>query len=735
MNLSSAIDASAGKAQEQQGESLNSFLASITAAGATFVAELLAFLLIRNKLPLIYQRRIYLKRDRIGAASSTIKSLLKCIFETPDSDIIRECGLDAYFFLRYLRTLLKIFVPLALVIIPVLLPLNVRSGRGEVGGVNGLDRLSWSNVGPTYTERYWVHLTVAVGVVTYVSYILFDEFREYTLLRREHLTSSQRYNSSTILVTSIPEQWLSPEALDKAYGASFGKVCRIWINRDFRKLSEKIAKRNELVLELEVAETNFVVEASKKANMHNELEKKRLKVRSSKGNGHATDLQSHIYRGPQLWSYLADEGRDYMRLPPFGWTWMPSVPFVGEKVDKIDYCRRIIAGLNAEIMRDQKDPSRFPAINSAFIQFEHQRSADMACQCLSHPSPNQMVALKAFPDDIIWENLPINWRERYVRTALIMSVVAGLVIGWGIPVTFTGLVSQLAYLAAVMPRLGWINKLPGWLLGVIQGILPPVILSILMALVPTILRILAQLQGEHTVNAVELSVQNYYFTFLFLQVFLGVSLSAGITAVVRGLANNLRSVPTVLAENLPKASNYFFSYMLLQAFSVSAGVLVQIGGLVNWFILSPLRDRTARQKWIRQKTPAQVQWGTYFPVYTNLACIGQAIVMVVVTISTIIYQYVLNETFGPLFRYTPIAHDGVKGNVSQAGEVPFPPKVLSSSEHHLWVPRDKLGISEREVREILEELGPSIKPSNCHVRLDQSGRPMLSPSTGAEDVQ
>lgn len=43
--------------------------------------------------------------------------------------------------------------------------------------------------------------------------------------------------------------------------------------------------------------------------------------------------------------------------------------------------------------------------------------------------------------------------------------------------------------------------------------------------------------------------------------FLIVTLSAGLIAALPGLINNPASVPNLLAENLPKASNFFLTYV------------------------------------------------------------------------------------------------------------------------------------------------------------------------------
>lgn len=234
--------------------------------------------------------------------------------------------------------------------------------------------------------------------------------------------------------------------------------------------------------------------------------------------------------------------------------------------------------------------------------------------------------------------------------------------------------------------------------------------------------------------AIERAVQGMYFAFLFIQVFLVVSISSGITVVIHDLINSPFSAPSILAQNLPKASNFFFSYMLLQAFTVSGGAILQIATLFVQFILSPILDTTAREKFARATTLVEIKYGTFFPVYTNLACIGivysvisplillfnictfslfwvvyrynmlyvnnfrfdtggllfprainqlftgiyvmevcliglfflvrdadgkvacfqQAIIMIILTMATMLYQYTLNSAFAPLLTYLPI---------------------------------------------------------------------------------
>jgi hypothetical protein len=444
--------------------------------------------------------------------------------------------------------------------------------------------------------------------------------------------------------------------------------------------------------------------------------------------------------GEPVWKkYVEEKDRPTFRLPLFSWTpeWLPGVGWLGlgKKVDTIYYYRKQLATLNVEIEEDQQHPEKFPLMNSAFIQFNHQVAAHMACQSVSHHVPKQMAprTIEISPNDVLWDNMSIKWWEAWLRTGAVFAMVTGMVIFWAIPVTWSASLSSISTLIRKYQWLSFLNQVPVNVIKVLQGILPAAVLAILLAIVPLILRLLARVQGNQTGMAAELSVQNYYFSFLFVQVFLVVSIASSVFQVL-GNISDITSVPNTLAENLPKASNYFFSYMLLQALSTSAGALLQVVTLIKWYLFPKILDNTARSKWKRQTELPSVKWGSFFPVYTNFACIAlvysvvsplillfaiitftlfwvayryntlyvsrfeldtggllfprainqtftglyvmelcliglfllvrdtdnkvacsvQAIIMIVVAILTGLFQILLNQAFGPLFRYLPI---------------------------------------------------------------------------------
>ena len=133
---------------------------------------------------------------------------------------------------------------------------------------------------------------------------------------------------------------------------------------------------------------------------------------------------------------------------------------------------------------------------------------------------------------------------------------------------------------------------------------------------------MAKLGGDPSLAAVELTTQNYYFAFQIVQVFLVVTIASAATSVVTSIIANPSSAASLLAKNIPRASNFYVSYIILQGLTFSAGALLQIGGLIVGKILGRLFDSTPRKMYKRWSNLAGLGWGTVYPVFTMLTVIG-----------------------------------------------------------------------------------------------------------------
>jgi calcium permeable stress-gated cation channel len=346
------------------------------------------------------------------------------------------------------------------------------------------------------------------------------------------------------------------------------------------------------------------------------------------------DYKEEREGGAEWEKWIKKSDRPTHRLPNFTWTpgFLPALPWINKKVDTIYWCRGELSRLNMEIEEDQKHPERYPLMASAFIQFNHQVAAHMACQSLIHHVPKHMAprSIEISPKDVIWDNMAITWFQEWIRTAIVTAIVTAMIVLWAIPVAWTGALAQIDSLIA---RFEWLSFLQQnasvyRVVKIIAGVLPAVVLAILLFLVPVIFNFLAEFKGAKTGAQKAEFVQIVFFAFLFVQVFLVVAISSFVASSADDLVDNLskltdgKAVLDLLANNLPKSANYFFSYMILQAMSTSSGTLLQVGALAMWYIIARILDSTARSKWSRNTTLAKITWGSFFPIYTNFACIA-----------------------------------------------------------------------------------------------------------------
>lgn len=485
----------------------------------------------------------------------------------------------------------------------MLLPLNIVNGKNELGGVRGLDRFSYSNIGLSHTGRYWVHLVLAIFVITLVCYTIQGELWNYTRLQSSLGRDSCK--GSCLLLVSSAEKQLSANAIKRQFHNICGGVYEVTINRDFSSLRKKLRRRDALIRKLETAETALITK---------ENHQRRLIRKNGDDDGDNSTL-------PPWMKYLHQNDRPSMRLPLF--PWLPAMPLIGPRVDAIYHLRAELARHNLEIEWYQLRPNEFPPINSALVRFNKMLSIPLAALALkARVPPTWTLKQGTTANDTIWRNVSISWWHQCIRTSFVYFLVALLTLGFAFPVTIIGSLSQIKYLVNVLPWLQGIDSLPSWLVAVIQGVLPPTMLALITAVVPVVIRLLANIQGHHSRQVVENHVQIYYYTFLFVQLFLTVSLSAGITTLIGDLKDKITSTPAVLAQNLPKACNYFFSYILIHTFTTIVSTLVEVNRLLSLFVLSPLFDKTAREKWVRGQALGLQSWGTFIPVLTNVACIG-----------------------------------------------------------------------------------------------------------------
>ncbi|CAO3564336.1 unnamed protein product [Mortierella alpina] len=555
------------------------------------VGVFVAFCIVRHWSKKIYQPRTYLVTEDIRSPELPpgMFSWITASFKVKDTELLQKVGLDAYMFLRFLRMNAMFFAGCTLLAIPILIPINYVNGRGQ----DGLPGMSIANIRENEEWRLWFHLVLTYIFCGAAILLLWREMLEYTRRRHSYLLSEKHARmpqATTILVTGIPKGLNSEDALYDIFNRFPGGIAKIWLNMQPKDLLKLCKQRDHVVAKLEMAEYNFVRSAYRK---------------NKKNDSKPTEPRRPMGR-------------------------ISGIPFVGNKVDLIDHYTDTLCYLNQAIEQAQHSAVLEP-LNSAFIQFHTQFAAHSAVQTVVHPVPFRMAPMFAeiSPLDVVWENMNLGTLIRKGRHMIVVAVATVLILLLTIPTVVIQTFANIDALIAWVPFLKFLKDAPSVIISIIQGILPPLLIIGLMSLLPIVLAAMAQYEGHERHTAVMLSVMSRFFFFLVVNVLLISTLSGGILQTIDEIMkmieqNNfsLSFITKRMSENLPVASNFFITYVLLQSFTGPVLELLQIGPLLLNFLFVRIFNKSPRQIWDVQGRIDAANFGIIFPPAMLTFCIG-----------------------------------------------------------------------------------------------------------------
>ncbi|PWY79254.1 DUF221-domain-containing protein [Aspergillus heteromorphus CBS 117.55] len=593
--------------------SASDLVTSLVLSLVVAVAMVLLFVILRRTERRMYMPRTYLgvlrPSDRTPPSPTGLWNWILHMYRLPDEYVLQHHSMDAYLLLRFLKITSMICFVGCCITFPVLLPVNGTGG----GGKQQLDLLSMSNISSDSYGRYFAHTFIAWIFVGFVFFTITRECIFYINLRHAYSLSpayASRMSSRTVLFTAVTEDYLNRDRIRQMFGPE--KVKNVWLTTNTSELDDMVQARDDAAMKLEGAETKLI-------KMANEARLKALK----KGNAEEAQMAEES---------LCNDSDDESGSLAARWVRPSDRPthrltmLIGKKVDTINWARSEIERLSPEIEELQAKHRAGDAqlISSVFVEFHAQTDAQLAFQSVAHNLPLHMspryIGLE--PTQVIWSNLRIKWWERLIRYSATIAFVVALIIFWAIPTAVVGSISNINYLTDKVHFLRFIEDVPSWILGIITSFLPTVLMSVLMALLPIILRLMAKLGGAPSLAAVELTTQNFYFTFQVVQVFLVVTLASSASSVVTKIISKPTDAASLLADNIPTASNFYISYIILQGLSFSAGALLQISGLILGKVLGRILDNTPRKMYSRWSNLSGLGWGTVYPVFTLLAVIA-----------------------------------------------------------------------------------------------------------------
>lgn len=380
--------------------------------------------------------------------------------------------------------------------------------------------------------------------------MIYRECAYFVNLRQAYLLSprqAKRLSSRTVLFTSVPKNCLHEDFIRTLFG---GSIKTIWIPQNTRVLRALVKEREQTATRLEKAEISLIKLANSARNR--QLRSRPSPVKSpmnvqtdpvttidptigpQAGNSEEFVERRSLCKGAHGRANSPKESEPNCGTPvhqqeaekvaagcdcpaeyvhPYGFPeslpdvrgsvaaqWIPAssrpthrpLANFGRSIDTIRWTRLRLKDLNAQIAKFRRLHRRGQGqpLNAVFVEFENQAVAQTAFQILPHHLPLHMspCCIGVRPQDIIWSNLRLAWWERIARRFFVLTFIAAAVLFWSIPSAFVGLVSNIDFLATKVQFLMWLRDMPAAVKGVIQGLLPALALSMLMAVVPFMLR-------------------------------------------------------------------------------------------------------------------------------------------------------------------------------------------------------------------------------------------------------
>ncbi|KAK3646643.1 hypothetical protein LTR56_008407 [Elasticomyces elasticus] len=559
----------------------------------TAVIYIAIFAGIRNKYSKIYAPRTFLGtvpfKDRTPQERADGGHWFRDFRQLPDRFVLQHNSLDAFLFLRFLKVIAGICVVGCCLTWPILSPVNATGG----GDSTQLDRLTTGNI--VTKSHWWAHVVIAwVFFLGIIAFIAWERLRLIGTRQAYYLSDeySSLLSSRTVLWMNAPREACLPENMEKYFGET---AVKLWPVRDAGDLEQLVETRNGAAYALERAELDLIIKAVK------------LRKVNGRANGTSEVEGQHL-------------------VPPKQRPTQRETPLVGKKVDAVESNRSTTVELAERIDARRVAPSRnVPDESAVFVAFNSQPAAHRAYQQISFqprlPMQDRFLAVR--PKEVLWNNLARPKAERLSKASLALTFVVVFTIFFSIPVSLIGTISNIEKLAESVSWLSWVNDLPPVVLGLTTGLLPPFLVSYFVSYVPKLFRHIAKLSGEPTVPQAELKTQTWYFIFQVFQVFLVTTTASGAFPVVKQIFQNPASAPTLLAESLPKASNFYLTYFILQGTASAASNVINYSDLFQ-YLFDDYMAKTPREHYTIHAQMKGTPWASWFPKFANLLVIALA---------------------------------------------------------------------------------------------------------------
>ncbi|KAG0616508.1 hypothetical protein M758_5G121000 [Ceratodon purpureus] len=544
----------------------------------------------------VYHPKLYIKdKERKGSPTSrSHRRYLERYFESDcrpylmsfkwisaalrmsEQNLIEHAGLDAVIYLRIYKIGLKIFVPLMIMGLSVIVTINI--GGGHLNSLDpntnlnstsnstsnatllfsDIDKLSISNV-PSASGRLWAHLVMAYIFTGWTCFILYLEYKRVSIMRVKFQNADRRRPEQfTVLVRQIPQT--SQESVN------------IQVQKYFQLHHPDYYLSHQLVYN---------------------------------ANKLATLVRKREYKGEWLSFWLLKLQKSDQKPMTRTRIW----GLCGVRVDAIEFYLSKIENLNKEAETERKlvhqdDTKTMP---SAFVSFKTRWGAAVCAQTQQNMDPTVwMTEWAPEPRDINWKNLAIPYMQLGCRAVCVGVALFVFVFCFMIPVAIVQSLASLEGLKALFPQLESILEQKNFA-SFVQGFLPGFILKIFMMLVPYIALGLATFEGHVSLSKIDNAAALKYYYFGVVNVFFGSILTGSAFQQLESFLDSSSVVGFLktLALTIPMKATFFITYIMVDGWAGAAFEILRLQNLILYHIQNTFFVHTEADK-LRAMNPGPI---------------------------------------------------------------------------------------------------------------------------------
>nr|CAD1834910.1 unnamed protein product [Ananas comosus var. bracteatus] len=469
----------------------------------------------------------------------------------PEPELIEHAGLDSAVYLRIYLIGLKIFIPITVLALAILVPVNWTNDTLATSKVvySDIDKLSISNI-PKGSNRFWAHIVMAYVFTFWTCYVLLKEYEIVESMRLHFIaTERRRPDQFTVLVRNIPPD---PDESTSELVEHF-----FLVNHPDHYLTHQVVYNANKLAKL----------VKKKKQMQNWLDYYQLKYNR---NPSKRPTCKTGFLG--LWGSTVD-----------------AIEFYIAEIEKLSKEEEI------EHEKVRKDPKS--VVPAAFVSFRTRWGAAVCAQTQQTRNPTQWLTDWApEPRDVYWQNLAIPFVYLTIRRLIVIVALFFLTFFYVIPIAF---VQSLANIEGIEKAAPFLKKLieKHVIKSFIQGFLPGIALKIFLILLPTILMFMSKFEGYTSLSSLERKSAGKYYIFLFVNVFLcSIITGTALQQLDVFIHQSPNQIPKTIGASIPMKATFFITFIMVDGWAGIAGEVLRLKPLIifhlkNFFLVKTEKDR------------------------------------------------------------------------------------------------------------------------------------------------